>query len=210
MEYGTKPEVIGTFEIECKEMMFCMYLPIKMIDSLWIRIPEPMSPFQPLIEAMLEHEMKHIESKYIYITAKHIYATPDNVGNRAGYHSDGFGTDDINYIWTNKYPTVFCVQDFDISQDCAISMQQMKEQVKVENEIIYPENTLLKLDQGVIHRTPTITEGGMRTFVKISVSREKYNLVGNAHNHLFDYKWDMYERTEVRNHPTSKEKDFIK
>lgn len=210
MKYGKKPEVIGTFEIECKEMMFCMYLPIKMIDSLWIMVPDSMSVFKPLIEAVLEHEMKHIEAKYIYLTAKHIYATPDNVGNRAGYHSDGFGTDDINYIWTNKYPTVFCIQDFDISNDCALSMKQMEEQAKVENEITYPENTLLKLDQGVIHRTPTISDGGMRTFVKISVSSEKYNLVGNAHNHLFEYDWNMYERSEVRNHPTTKEKDFIK
>lgn len=210
MKYGKKPDVIGTFEIECKEMMFHMYLPIKMIDGLWIKIPDSLSVFKPLIEAVLENEMKHIESRYIYITAKHIYATPDNVGNRAGYHSDGFGTDDINYIWTNKYPTVFCIQDFNISDDCALSMQQMEEQAKTENEITYPENTLLKLDQGVIHRTPTITEGGMRTFVKISVSKDKYNLIGNAKNHLFDYNWEMYDRSEVRNHPSTKENDFIK
>lgn len=210
MKYGAKPLIIGTFDIQCKEMMFSMYLPIKMNDSLWIKYPENMRVFKPLIDAVLEHEMKHIESKYIYLTAKHIYATPDNVGNRAGYHSDGFGTDDINYIWTNKYPTVFCVQDFDLSSDCALSMQQMEEQAKPENEITYPVNTLLKLDQGVIHRTPTITEGGMRTFVKISVSSEKYNLIGNAINPLFDYDWDMYDRSEVRNHPTLKENDYVK
>ncbi len=210
MEYGGKPEVIGTFDIECEEMMFFMYLPIKMIDNLWIHVPERLKVFTPLIEAVLENEMKHIEEKYIYITAKHIYATPDNVGNRAGYHSDGFLTDDINYIWTNKFPTVFCVQDFDISDDCSVSMKQMEEQAKVENEITYPVNSLIKLDQGVIHRTPTIDEGGMRTFVKISVSSEKYNLKGNSHNHLIDYKWEMYDRTEARNHPTTPEKDFVK
>lgn len=210
MKYGTEPEIIGTFDIDCEEMMFYMYLPIKMKDSLWIHIPPQLKVFQPLIEAVLEHEMKHIEQKYLYITAKHIYATPDNVGNRAGYHSDGFQTDDINYIWTNKYPTVFCIQDFDLSDDCALSMQQMEEQAKVENEITYPVNTLIKLDQGVIHRTPTIQEGGMRTFVKLSVSSEKYNLIGNSHNYLMDYKWKMYERTEVRNHPTLKESDYVK
>jgi len=210
MKYGGKPEVIGTFDIDCKEMMFYMYLPIKMINDLWVKVPEQLKVFQPLIDAVLKHEMKHIEHKYLYLTAKHIYATPDNVGNRAGYHSDGFGTDDLNYIWTNKYPTVFCVQDFDISDDCAVSMKQMEEQAKVENEITYPENTLLKLDQGVIHRTPTIEEGGMRTFVKLSVSSEKYNLEGNAHNHLLNYDWKMHKRSVVRNHPTKSENDYIK
>lgn len=210
MKYGAKPEVIGTFDIDCKEMMFYMYLPIKMIDSFWVKVPKSLEVFRPLIDAVLKHEMKHIENKYLYLTAKHIYATPDNVGNRAGYHSDGFGTDDINYIWTNKYPTVFCVQDFDLSDDCALSMQQMEEQAKPENEITYPVNTLIKLTQDVIHRTPTIEEGGMRTFVKLSVSSEKYNLEGNSHNHLIDYDWKMYERSEVRNHPTMPEKDFVK
>jgi hypothetical protein len=210
MKYGGKPEVIGTFDIDCKEMMFYMYLPIKMIDSLWIEVPKSLEVFRPLIDAVLEHEMKHIEQKYIYITAKHIYATPDNVGNRAGYHSDGFLTDDINYIWTNKFPTVFCIQDFNISTDCALAMHQMEHQADKDNEVRYPENTLLKLDQGVIHRTPTIRSGGMRTFVKISVSSEKYNLVGNSHNHLLDYNWKMYDRSEVRNHPTHPEKDYVK
>lgn len=210
MKYGTKPEVIDTFDINCKEMMFSMYLPIKLINSLWIQVPRSMLVFKPLIEAVLLNEMKNIENKYIYITAKNIYATPDNVGNRSGYHSDGFGTDDINYIWTNKFPTVFSIQDFDISQDCELSMKQMEEQAKIENEVTYPENTLLRLDQGVIHRTPTITEGGMRTFIKISISTEKYNLVGNAHNHLFDYEWKMFERSIVRNHPTNPENDYVK
>jgi len=210
MRYGGAPEEIGTFEIDCQEMMFYMYLPIKMIENLWIHVPEPLKVFQPLIDAVLKNEMKHIENKYIYITAKNIYATPDNVGNRAGYHSDGFGTDDINYIWTDKFPTVFCIQDFDLSTDCALSMHQMEDQADRDNEVRYPVNTLLKLDQGVIHRTPTIREGGMRTFVKISISEEKYNLKGNSHNYKMDYKWKMHDRTEVRNHPIAPEKDYIK
>jgi len=210
LKYGGKPEVIGTFDIDCQEMMFYMYLPIKMIDNPQFYIPEQLKAFQPLIDAVIEYEMNHIGNKYIYITAKHIYVTPDNLGNRAGYHSDGFLTDDVNYIWTNKHPTIFCVQDFDISDNCELSMCQMNYQADKENEITYPVNTLLKLDQGIIHRTPTITEGGMRTFVKISISSEKYNLIGNSHNYLIDYNWFMYDRNKVRNHPTKPERDYVK
>jgi len=41
----------------------------------------------------------------------------------------------------------------------------------------------------------------MRTFVKISFSKDKYDLIGNSHNYEMDYKWDMKERKEERNIP---------
>ena len=148
-KYGKKPEVLGKFDIKCDEMMFYMYLPIKMKDSLWIKVPPRLKLFQPLIDTMLNHEMGYIENKYIYLTVKNIYVTSDNIGNRPGYHSDGFQTDDLNYIWCDKYPTVFSVQNFNISEDCDSSMKEMAAQARVENEIIFPEKTLTKLDQYV-------------------------------------------------------------
>lgn len=29
----------------------------------------------------------------------------------------------------------------------------------------------------------------------------RYNLAGNSHNYLFDYKWDMHPRAKTRNDP---------
>ena len=209
MKYGDKPQIIDTIDIECQEMMFYLYLPIKMKGSKTFRIPKRLNVFQDLIKTVIGKDRSFFD-KYVYITAKHIYVTPDNLGNRAGYHSDGFGTNDINYIWTNKFPTIFSVQDFDLSTDCEISMTQMEEQARIETEVVYPVNTLLKLTESCIHRTPVIEEGAMRTFVKISISDEKYNLAGNSHNYLFNYDWKMHERAEVRNHPTLMESDFLK
>lgn len=209
MKYGIEPDVISVREIECREMMFYLYLPIKMSKDLDIRIPERLKIFQPLINDMLKNEGENINDKYIYLTAKHVYVTPDNPANRPGYHSDGFGTDDINYIWTNKFPTVFCIQDFSLSEDCNTSISEMEEQVKEENEMTFMVNTLLRLDQFNVHRCPTIHAGDMRTFVKISISNHKYNLVGNSHNFLFDYDWKMFDRDELRNHPTLLESDFM-
>jgi len=208
--YGIKPQVITNIPIDCKEMLFYMYLPIKMIGSMEFRLPEQLKVFQPLIDLVIKHEGEKLKDKLVYITAKHIYASPDNVGNRPGYHSDGYGTDDVNYIWTNKFPTVFCIQNFNLSEDCSTSLTQMKEQALKTNEITFPVNTLLRLDELNVHRTPDIEVGGMRTFVKISISTEKYNLVGNSHNYLFDYDWKMFDRCEIRNHPTLLESDSIK
>ena len=41
-----------------------------------------------------------------------------------------------------------------------------------------------------------------RTFIKVSFSDQKYNLKGNTHNYLFDYEWDMIDRSVSRNDPT--------
>jgi hypothetical protein len=44
----------------------------------------------------------------------------------------------------------------------------------------------------------------MRTFVKVSFSYDKYDLVGNSHNYLLNYAWEMKERKDDRNIPQSK------
>jgi hypothetical protein len=138
----------------------------------------------------------------MYLTAKHMYVTPQRIFNRPGWHIDGFGTDDINYIWSSHAPTEFCVQEFDLSEDCDESMAQMEAQALPENILDYGVNMVLRLDNKVVHRVPRTCEPGFRTFVKLSISSHKYNLEGNARNYLFNYDWPMEPRREGRNHPT--------
>lgn len=201
MEYGAAPVVLGEVEIEDPEMMFVQYLPIGMPNTP-IRVPENLACFWPIIDAVLR-DGKVGDDNYVYLTAKHLYVTPDNMGNRPGWHSDGFGTDDLNYIWCDAAPTEFCVQPFTLSDDCALSMHEMEQQANEKNVIVYPVKTLLKLDSGVIHRVAAGGIAGYRTFVKISISKDQYNLKGNAHNYLFDYEWEMHERQATRNHPAA-------
>lgn len=214
MKYGQAPKVLKIYRQDVKEMMFYMYLPIQMKGIRHLYIPPRLEFLRRMIlDCIVDHgKMSGINNtidSYIYLTFKHMYVTPDNLGNRAGWHSDGIGSDDINYIWTDKFPTVFSLQDFDLSDDCNKSMTQMTAQAIPDNNVDYEENTLLRLDQYNIHRTPIIKEGGMRSFFKLSISKEKYNLKGNSHNYMIDYNWKMYDRSEVRNHPINKEKDSI-
>lgn len=199
--YGMPPKIVMPFiELHPTEMCFVQYMPIAMAESeglgLEIRIPKNLQWVTPLIDSIKEE----ILGQYVYLTVKHLYVTPNNMGNRPGWHSDGFGTPDLNYIWTDMFPTEFCVQNFNISKDCTLSMKEMAEQVKEENIITYGCKAFLKLDEFNIHRSP-IGQDGYRTFVKISISKEKYNLEGNAHNYLFDYEWKMQQRNKERNHP---------
>lgn len=199
-KYGQKPLIGGQIILEPSEMCFVQYMPIKMLGGK-VRIPKHLDWVWPLI---CEFGIQGNEDQLMYLTAKHLYVTPNNMGNRPGWHSDGFGTDDINFIWCDKFPTEFCIQDFELSEDCEESLVQMENQAKEENVQTYGENTLLMLDKYNIHRVPLGGEG-YRTFVKISLSKDLYNLKGNAHNYLFDYDWDMVVRSDQRNHP-SKEK----
>ena len=186
-------------KMAAEEMCFVQYMPIKFPWS-FIRIPDNLEWVQPMVDILKENGSWSDED-YVYLTAKHLYVTPDNIGNRPGWHIDGYLSDDTNYIWYNRFPTEVANGEFHLSPDHEMSLVQMEEQVDCTQIVTFPNYSILKLDPFTVHRSPIITEGSMRTFVKISVSKFKYNLKGNAHNYLFDYDWRMYPRNATRNHP---------
>jgi hypothetical protein len=79
----------------------------------------------------------------------------------------------------------------------------MEKQAIPFNNYSYRENQLLRLNQYNIHKVAPVTEVGMRTFLKLSFSKDKYDLIGNSHNYLIDYNWEMKNRKEHRNIPQS-------
>ena len=199
MNYGTPPEDLGKYDIECPEMMLYQYLPIKMNHQSYLLkwgLPKNLHWMYPL-----HNQITYDDNDYVYLTAKRSYATPDNKGNRKGWHTDGFMSEDINYIWYDCIPTEFAIQEFSLTEDHNISMREMEEQVDIRNIVTYPNRHLLKLTPENVHRVSESNMEGFRTFVKISVSKHKYNLKGNSHNYLFDYEWDMQERFVERNCP---------
>lgn len=210
MNYGKLPKELGQYIVEAKEMMFYQYLPIKLPGQTQPLYEDRLKCFDNLVGAICCDYIgafgldKYVNS-YLYLTAKYMYQVPHTSFNRMGYHSDGFMTDDINYVWCDVYPTIFNSSEFILTMDDALSLSEMEEQAKKENEVTYPENILLRLNQYNIHKVATITQGTMRTFLKLSFSTDKYDLIGNAHNYLLDYNWEMKSRKVERNIPqTSK------
>lgn len=211
MQYGLPPEEIGVFHLDWHEYMHYMYLPVRMATGDPIRLPQRLEFLREMIDAAIDRELDIFRKggpmprRYVYVTARRGYATPGNPLNRPGWHSDGFGTTDVNYVWTDAFPTVFAVGDFHgISTDHVKSIAQFEDQVHdplIKWETA-PLNTLLRLTPAMIHCAPQIpSPGGERGFVKISFSDDRYNLLGNSHNHLFDYEWEMHDRAELRNDP---------
>ena len=208
MKYGQLPKALGLFEVECKEMMFYQYLPIKMPNETQPIYEPRLNCFDKLIGAICcdfigEFSLNKYVDSYVYLTAKFLYQLPNCSFNRTGYHSDGFLTDDINYVWCDKNPTVFNNSAFCLTLDDILSIPQMEQQSQKDKEVTYPENSLLRLDQFNIHKVADIQEPGMRTFLKVSFSRDKYDLIGNSHNYLLSYEWEMKERKVERNMPQS-------
>jgi hypothetical protein len=206
MKYGSKPKHLGVIEIDCPEMLFYQYLPIKLIGQTNPIVEDRLKCFESLIGAcccdfVADYGLSRYMDSYVYLTAKNLYQGKGCSFNRKGYHSDGFLTDDINYLWSNSSPTVFNFGEFDLSLDDDTSIIEMEQQAKKNNEVFCSNGSLLRLDQFVIHKVSDEQIEGMRTFVKVSFSKDRYDLKGNAKNYLLDYDWEMRERQAKRNIP---------
>lgn len=209
MTYGQLPKVIGYFKPvkPITETFVYQDMPIKLAydESVWWE--DRLNYFYCLLDKCFEDFYNYKgwqeeDKSYIYITAKRQYQKLDQGFNRAGWHSDLFKTDGVSYLWMDSQPTVFNCSRFNLSDDEYLSMEEMEQQALPENNVVYPRNSILRLNQYCIHRRGQIIPG-YRTFVKISFSDKRFDLEGNTHNYLLDYDWDMFPRNKDRNVPYS-------
>lgn len=223
VRYGSQPVDLGLFNFDLSEVMYYLYLPVAMQDEGSmrvddIRMPRNVEPCRTLVMQAIMHTALKFKKpyRYAYLSARKGWATPDNPLNRPGWHCDGFGTDDLNFVWWKGPGTRFLADGPDeeygyaIVSDHLTSLRQFEDIALAMPERIYTpsQSRLYMIDPGVIHATPEIQEGCWRQYVKISLSNHRYNLENNSHNHLFDYDWPMFGREEVRNDPHNAQKDY--
>jgi hypothetical protein len=213
--YGEAPVDIGAFDLPWEEFMHYLYLPVRLratvSEQQGIQIPARLEMVRPLVRAALaDARVNGYTNPYVYVTARRGVATPDNPLNRPGWHTDGFGTFDRNYIWWDRFPTRFAQGPFtDISHDHLASMAQFEEQAPKGLVFTFPDRHLYRLTPYVVHTTPRVDEMGERSFLKISISNHRYNLKGNSHNYLLDYDWEMFARSDLRNDPARAGLDYL-
>lgn len=207
------PRDCGHYQFDLKEVMYYLYLPVRM-DGGDLRLPENISilrtPIWDLINRVANEDIDEKVYRYIYVSARKGWATPDNPLNRPGWHADGFGTNDLNFVWWDGPGTRFAVQEFTgIVSDHNRALAQFDAQVREENVVSnLPAHHFYRLDPTIVHDTPRIVEGCMRTYIKISMSDHRYNLENNSHNYLFNYHWKLHPRNVVRNDPHSAQTDY--
>lgn len=208
MSYGEPPVHLGTWQPEATpEAMDYQYQPLKMPGM-----------DQPILEPRIERLFGSLIGKvacdfigvfglsvymrsWVYITAKHRYSQPKCPINRPGWHTDGFGTDDTNYIWSDDGSTMFLIGKMPpISEDHTVSMRQFNMLAIDRIPNSYGPNEVLRLSPHVIHRTGR--SEGWRTFVKVSFSTRFYDLIGNTKNYLLvDCPPLTRPRMKTRNDP---------
>jgi hypothetical protein len=187
-------------------MMAWLYCPIKLPGAVDGELPANLVQFRPIIKAVYEDcDKTRWFNSYVYLTAKRLWVTPESPGNREGWHADGYGTNDLNYIWADKSPTLFFEPDGLLAypDDHRKSMEMMTADAEASPEFIrtYPNSTLLRLDETVIHNVAPCEAAGWRTFVKVSVSDQRYLLEGNSINHELAPDWKYVAREAERNCP---------
>ena len=203
---GEAPVDLGLFDLKPVEHMLFLYLPIWMPDEQVCHIPRNLHFIDPIISAMGKDAMTvlgddFLLTHHVYVTAKTQWVSSTSPGNRPGWHVDGFGSNgDLNYIWADMNPTQFAIQHFlGVSDDDTQSMVDMTAQIKNPFVETYPDKTLLRLNECVVHRVNPQGEAGVRTFIKVTVSKHQFRNQWNSHNHAFDYSWEMNPRTLERN-----------
>lgn len=212
---GNLPVDLGRVDLAPSEMMFWMYLPISVPSDHNYRLPANLRQFAEIVTAVKESDPSGFFLRHAYLTAKTLWVEGGYIGNRPGWHIDGYGTNDVNYIWSDRAPTNFLDMPggIDLSDDCDVSMQEMhtyalRPAMYGGAIVTYPDKHLLRLDNTVVHRSPKEFSPGFRTFVKVSLSHDQYNLKGNSVNHLLpETHWPLVDRQAVRNHPATKESD---
>lgn len=208
MKYGQLPAVLKSLSLHSDEMFFYQYLPIKLQKQYAPIVEDRLKFIEPLIGLVCcdfigEFGLNAYTDSFVYVTAKRLFQKEECPFNRPGYHSDGFMTNDINYIWYDSNPTIFNNSDFRISKHDHNSLIEMEEQALSSHEVTYPVGTVLRLNEFCIHKVSDNIIPGIRTFIKISFSPDKYDLKGNSVNHLLAYEWEMKDRKIERNIPQS-------
>jgi len=218
--YGRAPTDLGFFDLSWQatrhhtEMLFYLYLPIKAPGawSYYLNGYANLNRFMPLIEAV-RGDMKGSEWKnnYAYLTAKVMPISPEQPGNRPGWHSDGFLSDDVNYVWSDCSPTFFWTPLekglYRLHNDHVKSLADMERLAKTIGRVYPGDNGhLYKMDQTVIHRVGDPTGNMLRSFCKISISKKKYDLIGNSISSI-NQGWVFHERSALRNHPAKAQSD---
>lgn len=211
------PIVIKEFFLPDTEFCQYLYLPVVMQGTRQLILEERLRYLEPMIMTAIsfhEQTLSGAFDHYVYLTIKRTFVPKDIHQNRPGWHSDGFGTDDVQYIWYDKTPTEFMVGDFEVSTDDVQSMLDMEffaQKIawfqsghikEYSGTFMRPDPyLLLRIDQHDIHRTTPALTSGPRTFIKITISKHIYAQEGNSHNYGIDYDWKLARRDIARNQP---------
>ncbi|CAN5501765.1 hypothetical protein BH09MYX1_BH09MYX1_22990 [soil metagenome] len=190
-------------------------LPIKMPDVAEYRLPRALGQFAGAVQRIVdfEHALNPAHANYhAYLTIDQRSVAPHTLHREAPCHVDGFQGArwkpkcKVNHSYTvsDVLPTAYYAQPFDFAKlDESVHdyFWEMNAQVADTNEAhrVQPRPAEITLMDGyTVHRGVENDSDipVFRTWLRLSFEerRRVFDRLGNAHNPLFDYAWEMVDR----------------
>lgn len=189
------------------------------------QIPDLLTPYMDAIaiavsaERAVNADFRDCEDDYYaYITIDQKVVEPHRTQRRPGFHGDAFLTPENadlsrdvlvenTYLVADGLPTEFKEGPFDISDvypDDVACLARFDERAADMPTVTMPSYAVVRITPYEIH-SPAVHNGEdplLRTFLKITFSRERFNREGNATNPLLCYdSWFWVPRkVGIRNH----------
>lgn len=186
-------------------------MPIKFPGSNF-RIPKNLEQFRSVIERIAHYEAMInpdcFDEYYCYLTIDQGLVKPETLQREAPCHVDGFQGARWNpkvrinhtYVVTDELPTTYYVQPFDFSHldeskhNFFWEMNRIVAQTKSAYAWKPQKNEINLIDAYTVHRGSEADAETYRTWIRVSFEVRKFDRLGNAHNPLFKYDWDMVPR----------------
>lgn len=211
------PLSLGKLSLE-EQMLFSqagmprtLDMPIKFPGSNF-RIPKTFEQFIPVIQRVANYEAAInpdcFDEYYCYMTIDQGTVKPETLQREAPCHVDGFQGArwkpkvriNHTYVVGDKLPTSYYIQPFDFAHLDEAKHNFFWEMNKIVAEtnskyVWTPEeNEINLIDAYTVHRGTEATVETFRTWMRLSFEVRKFDRLGNAHNPLFQYDWDMVPR----------------
>lgn len=207
-EYPQHPMIIGTADegsIVGARILDC---PIKFPNSNCIKMPNEILPLKNEIFRIMKFEADHndnFDEYYAYITTDYSFVKAGETQRKAGCHVDGYQgvrtskNERINrsYVYSSGDTTEFFLQRFPISHinDSRYNVFHYFDKIADEASIWRPKEwEIVLMNVYNVHRAPIAKEDGYRFFFRLSFDTRKFDRLGNTHNPMFNYEWDMIAR----------------
>jgi hypothetical protein len=186
-------------------------MPIKFPGSNF-RIPNSLKQFKEVIELVANYEAAIntdcFDEYYCYMTVDQGLVKPDTLQREAPCHVDGFQGARwnpkvrLNHTYTvgDSVPTTYYVQPFDLGHldeakhNFFWEMNNIVAKTKSAHAWKPSNGEVTLMDAYCVHRGSEATELTFRTWIRLSFEVRKFDRLGNAHNPMFQYDWEMIKR----------------
>lgn len=201
------PEEVGAVRLNCPHKRQYVLRMLLNEPHGELKIPEELLWTKNALEMAIKYQKNNVRiaHSHCYITVRH--GLVDSVADDE-WHVDGFSTKinhipEQNYVWSNVSPTEY-IKDQPIF--FPIDFNPLKHNVHkyIQARVIFNDKmhtceseTMYCMDPYVIHRRPPVTEGMLRTFIRISFTPIPIMDHNNTKNPLLSDQWQVFSRDGV-------------